>query len=205
MRGNPQGTSFAAPLASAAAAVLLAERRLLGLPRPHASQVRTLLGRTATDVGPRGRDRGSGFGRLDVTSALAAAAVGLPPRDAFETNDDAGAAAWSLSAKRRVVSATLDRFDDERDVYRVRLVRGQRIVLTLDGPQGGRSDLFLWRPATKSVLGSARKRANRLAVSARPGARERIAHRAKRTGWHFVEVRLAGGRSGAYRLTISRG
>jgi subtilisin family serine protease len=203
-RENPRGTSFAAPLVSAAAAVLLAERGLLGLSRPHASQVRALLARAATDVGRPGRDAAAGYGRVDVAAAVAAASGELPARDAFETNDDAGAAAWTLAARRRVVDATLDRFDDARDVYRLRLVRGRRLVLSLDGPEGGRSDLFLWRTGTTSVLGAARKRVNRLAASARPGSGERIAYRAKRTGWHFVEVRLAGGRSGAYRLTLAR-
>ena len=205
IRGNPRGTSFAAPLVSAAAAVVLAERSFLGLPPLHASQVRALLTRTATDLGPVGRDRGTGFGRLDVAAAASAVAGEAPPRDRFETNDDAGAFAWRLSSDRRVVDATLDRYDDERDVYGVRLVRGQRITLHLAGPTQGRSDLSLWRPATKSVVGSARKRANRLAVSARPGDTEQIVYRATRNGWHFVEVRLTGGRSGAYRLTLVRG
>jgi subtilisin family serine protease len=200
---NPRGTSFSAPLVSAAAAVLLGERSLLGLARPHASQVRTVLERSATDIAARGRDRATGFGRLDVTAALGAAGGTLPPADAFETNDDAGTSAWPLSARRRALSATLDRFDDVRDVYRVPVRRGQRLVVGLTGPRGGQSDLFLWRPGTSTVVGRSQRR-NRLAVSARRGASERISFRARRTGWHYVEVRLSGGKSGAYRLAIAR-
>jgi subtilisin family serine protease len=203
-RRAPRGTSFSAPLVSAAAAVLLGERRLRGLGRPHASQVRRLLLRGATDVGRPGWDRGAGSGGVNVDASLAAAAGALPPRDRFEPNDDAGPWARRLGTARRAVRATLDSHDDARDVYRVHLRRGQRLQLSLRGPNAGQSDLFLWRPGTESVLGTQRRRANRLAYSARRGARDRIRFRVRATGSHYVEVRLAGGRPGEYRLTVAR-
>ena len=55
------GTSFAAPLVSAAAALLLAQR-----PTLTASQVMTLLELSAADMGTPGRDAASGYGRLDL-------------------------------------------------------------------------------------------------------------------------------------------
>ena len=82
-----QGTSFAAPQVSAAAALLLGLRPLL---RPE--QVTAILQRTAVDVVPAtgcaaclpGRDEHSGWGRLDVAAAIAAldraAAAGRPLR-----------------------------------------------------------------------------------------------------------------------------
>jgi subtilisin family serine protease len=202
-RRNPRGTSFASPLVAAAAAVLLGERGRLGLAQLHSSQVAATLRRSAIDVGARGRDARSGEGRLDVAGAVAASASELPPRDRYEANDDAGRRAFPLRG-RRVVEATLDRWDDMRDVYRVRLRRGQRLHLALDGPAGGQSNLYLWRPGTRAVAGGAARRANRLAAATRPGSRERLGFRARRAGAHYVEVRLVAGRSGPYRLGVAK-
>ncbi|MDQ4018466.1 MAG: pre-peptidase C-terminal domain-containing protein, partial [Actinomycetota bacterium] len=99
---------------------------------------------------------------------------------------------------------TLDRWDDVRDVYRVRLRRGQRLRLALDGPAGGQSNLYLWRPGTRAVAGGAARRANRLAAATRPGSRERLGFRARHAGAHYVEVRLVAGRSGPYRLGVAK-
>jgi len=199
---NPRGTSFSAPLATAAAASLLGERALAGGPF-HASQVRTLLERSATDIAPAGRDRRSGFGRLDVTRALERLAGPMPPRDRYETNDDAGGKAWYLGGKAVRIRATVDPFDDRRDVYRISLRSGQRVDLRLNGPVRGRSSLHLWRPGTRTLDSGARlRRANRIASSAGPSWQERIVHRARTRGYHYVEVRLPGGKAGEYMLTI---
>ncbi len=79
-----QGTSFAAPQVSAAAALLLGLRPLL---RPE--QVTAILEQTAVDVNAAtgcaaclpGRDEHSGRGRLDVAAAIAALAGPLPLAD----------------------------------------------------------------------------------------------------------------------------
>ena len=201
-RRSPRGTSFSAPLVSAAAALLFGERGPLGLASLHASQVTTLLERSAVDIGPRGRDAASGNGRLDVDAAVGALERGLPPRDRYETNDDAGARAFALRGPHRTVEATLDRFDDVRDVYRIRLGRGQRARFRLLGPGGGNSNLVLWRPGTSRLAES--RRSDRLLASVGPGSRERIEFRARRAGGYFLEVRLAGGRGGPYRLEIAK-
>ncbi len=199
---NPRGTSFSAPLVTAAAASLLGERRLAG-GTLHASQVRTILERSATDIPPVGRDRRSGFGRLDVTSALERLARPLPPRDRHEPNDDAGGKAWYLGGKSVRIHATLDPFDDPRDVYRIPLRKGQRVDVRLNGPERGNSNLFLWRPGTRTLDSGARlRRANRVAKSTTPSWRERIVHRARTRGHHYVEVRLPRGKAGQYTLTI---
>ena len=203
LRRSPRGTSFSAPLVSAAAATLFAERSRLGLGPLHATQVSALLRRSATDLGSAGRDPRSGDGRLDVAAAAALASAEPPPRDRFEANDDAGSRAFTLGAGRRTVEATLDRYDDVRDVYRVRLRAGRVARLTLAGPAGGNSTLVLWRPGTKAVAGNGARRENRVSASAHPGSREAIAFRVRRGGWYFVEVRLVSGRSGAYRLDLA--
>ncbi len=200
---SPRGTSFAAPLASAAAALLIAQQSATGGGGLHSSQITTILERAAVDTGARGRDRATGFGRLDVPRAMSALGHPLPARDQFETNDEAGSLAWALRGARRTIKATLDRFDDTRDVYRVRLSRGQSLFLRLAGPAGGQSNLYLWRPGTRRVGPGANLR-NRVARSTRRGSTERIDFRATRAGAYYVEVRLLSGRSGAYRLGLAK-
>jgi len=201
---NPRGTSFAAPLVTAAAASLLGERGLAGPGATlHASQVRTILERNAADIPPAGRDRRSGFGLLDVTSALERLARPLPPRDRYEPNDNTRSKAWYLGGKAVRIRATVDPFDDPRDVYRIPLRKGQRLDVRLNGPERGNSNLFLWRPGTRTLDSGARlRRANRLAGSAGPSWKERIVHRARTRGHHYVEVRLPRGKAGQYTLTI---
>jgi subtilisin family serine protease len=191
---NPRGTSFAAPLAAAAAALVIGERAALGLEPLDASQVVELVEGAAVDIGVAGRDARSGYGRLDVQGALEALSRPIPPADRLEPNDDAGARAAVLSPATTVVEATLHRFDDPRDVYGVSLEAGRRVVLRLTGPSAG-NRLWLWRPAATSLAASSRH----------PSATERIVFRPKRGGRFFVEVRLPTGRGGPYTLTIRRG
>lgn len=60
------GTSMATPQVSGAVALLLAQH-----PEYGSEQVRQVLRHSAVDVGPPGNDTSSGFGRLDVSAALA--------------------------------------------------------------------------------------------------------------------------------------
>jgi subtilisin family serine protease len=200
-----QGTSFAAPQVSAAAAVLLAVRSNL-----HPEQVTELLTRTAHDVnGATGcancapqRDALSGWGRLDVNAALKQLlSAGPPPPDRFEPNDDAGTAAAALWGTRIRVDATLDFWDDQSDVYAVRLKRGQRVFMSLRGPGFTDANLILWRPKTRHVddLASFDLVAKQ---AARPGPREYLAYRAPRLGTYYIQVKLGSRGNGRYKLTI---
>ncbi|HZT54331.1 MAG TPA: S8 family serine peptidase [Gaiellaceae bacterium] len=204
---QPEGTSFAAPQVSAAAAVLF------GLdPSLTNSQVATLLERTADDVDaatgcaicPVGRDRYSGWGRLDVARAVARLESGrLPPPDRFEPNDDVSEA-YTLWGRRRAFVATLDYWDDPVDVYRVKLLRGQRLSAWAHAQwAGGRIRLTLWAPGTKTVLhGHGGPRS--IARSAGGGATQRLAYRVRRSGWYFLELQAPRPGGGAYALRLTK-
>ena len=98
---SAEGTSFATPQVTAAAAMLIATS-----PGLAPDQVLTLLERSAVDARPAngcfactvGHDRFTGSGRLDQTAAIELLAAGAPPRDRYEPNDGA---AELLSALRR--------------------------------------------------------------------------------------------------------
>jgi subtilisin family serine protease len=203
-----QGTSFATPQVSAAAALLFAIRPGL---RPE--QVTAILERTAVDLDPaagcaacfNGRDELSGWGRLDVVAALGALEGPLPLRDRYETNDDAGGRAYDVYGLNRRLNATVDFWDDQDDVYAVRLRRGQRMYVGLTGAQRGADlSLALWLPSTRFIesVSSLRLRAK---ISARSGPREYFSHRATVAGWHFVQVRMSSAGTTRYRLRIVKG
>jgi hypothetical protein len=198
------GTSFAAPQVSAAAAVLLAEQ-----PNLKPDQVTALLTRTAADVSaasgcsfcPLGRDELTGWGRLDVTASLRALDGELPPPDRFEPNDDAGRAAVRLCCQIKRVTATLDFWDDQNDVYAIKLRRGQPVYLSVRGPAETDTNLILWK-RTATRVDDIRQRGRIAAQAAHPGPRENLSYRARRTGWHFVQVKLGSRGSGRYKLVI---
>ena len=203
-----QGTSFATPQVSAAAAVLLAVR-----PGLRAEQVTAILERSAVDLDVEtgcvpcasGRDELSGWGRLDVAAALASLSDPLPPRDRYEPNDDSGRRAQGLAGRNRLVRATVDFWDDQDDVYSIRLRAGQRVYVGLTGVEAGADlSLALWLPRTRSVEGvsSVRLRAK---VSARAGPREYFSFRASAAGSYYVQVRMSDAGVTPYRLRIVKG
>ena len=202
---SAQGTSYAAPQVSAAAAVLLSL-----YPTLRAEQVTWILRGTAVDHTPAtgcadctvGRDPLSGWGRLDVAAAIAALEGPLPVRDRYEANDDVGSRSYELHGSNRRVEATVDFWDDQDDVYAVRLRKGQPVYVGLKGPETGVDlSLALWLPGTQSVesVSSVRFRAR---VSARPGARQYFGYRAAFTGTFFVQVRASSPGFSRYRLTV---
>jgi subtilisin family serine protease len=200
------GTSFAAPQVTAAAALLLALK-----PSLKPDQVSNIIERTATDVNatngcaqcPLLRDQFSGWGRLDIAKAVVAVNGVLPPTDRLEPNDDAGTRAPVLPAAVRRLKATLDFWDDQVDVYRVRLRSGQRLALRVDGPAGANSNLLLWKPGTARV-NDIRGQGLRAAQSIGPGSSHRIAYRVPQSGSYYIEVKLASRGFGAYTLTVTR-
>jgi subtilisin family serine protease len=205
---SAEGTSYAAAQVSAAAALLIAMRPTLG-----PDQVAALLERSSTDVNastgcsrcPLLRDPYSGWGRLDITAALKALSGPLPAVDRYEGNDDAGTLAYTLYGRSIDVVATLDFWDDQIDVYRIRLKRGQTVAVSLRGPARMDTNVVLWSPGTTSVEGlSATLQARRVTQSARAGPNEHFLHRAREGGWYYVEVKLTTPGAGQYRLHISK-
>ena len=204
-RDGAEGTSFAAPQVSAAAAVLLSLH-----PTLDGEQVTSILEHTADDMTQKtgclsctvGRDAAAGWGALDVASAIAALDARLPVRDHFESNDDAGQHAHVLVGSDLRIRATADFWDDQDDVYSIRLHKGQHVYVGLTGYDPGVDlALALWLPQTRSIYDVEQARL-RVRVSARPGARQWFAYRAPRTAHYFVQVRISTPGAARYRLSI---
>ena len=204
---NAEGTSFAAPQVSAAAAMLFAVD-------PHLtnSQVTTILEHSADDVNAATgcskcallRDPYSGWGRLGVAKAIEALNGPLPAPDAYETNDDAGTQAWTMWGTQVKIAATLDYYDDPVDVYRIVLSGHERLDAKLTGGwQGANVSLTLWRPNTTRV-DDARAVDLRAAQSVSPGAAQRLRFTAPGRGWYFVEVKVTSPGFGPYSLVLSK-
>jgi hypothetical protein len=205
---NAEGTSFAAPQVTAAAAMLF------GLvPTLTNDQVAYILEHSADDVNagtgcPRcalGRDPLSGWGRLDIAKAVGALSGPLPQPDKFEPNDQAGQDAHVLWGTAQHVTATLDYYDDPVDVYRVVLRKHQRLSTTVDASwTGANVTLELWRPGTRKVDVPANVRKLRAAQSAKSGARQHLAFVAPAAGSYYVEVKANSPGSGPYTLKLTK-
>jgi Subtilase family len=198
---RPQGTSFAAAIVSAGAALVRAS-----WPNLRDEQIIGLLERTASDqtsaTGCRrctaDRDPQSGWGRLDVAAAVNYAGR-LPPIDRYETNDDAGSRAVRVRRRRVNLKASLDFWNDPSDVYAIRLRRGGRLVAALTAKSD--ANLFLWRPGTRRIA-AARLPADR---SAGPNGREFVNFNARRRpGVYYLQVRMSEPGATAYVLRIIR-
>jgi subtilisin family serine protease len=203
---HPEGTSFAAPQVSAAAGVLFGVD-----PALTSSQVTRILERHADDVDaatgcadcPTGRDKYSGWGSLDVMKAVDFLNSGspLPPSDRLEPNDDAQQAP-KVWGKRPDVAATLDFWDDPRDIYRVKLDRGQELQgrVAAHWPHADVA-LSLWRPGIGDVLHG---RKGRVARTAHAGRTQRLSYRAPHAGWYYVALRIAHHGGGRYTLQLTK-
>jgi subtilisin family serine protease len=194
---NPEGTSFAAPQVSAAAAVLL------GLdPSLTSSQVTRILERHTDDVNaasgcaqcPVGRDKYSGWGSLDVTKAVdfLESTSQLPPSDRFEPNDTPSEA-YTIWGRRPAFNATLDYWDDPRDIYRVKLQRGELLQARA---------VAQWSNAVVglSVFGKGTGKVR----TAHPGRTQQLAYRAPYSGWYDVELRIERQGGGRYTLQLTK-
>jgi subtilisin family serine protease len=205
---HSQGTSFAAPQVSAAAALLIAQR-----PSLSASQTTTTLERAADDVNastgcsscPAFRDALSGWGRLNIAAALTAVTKGsLPPPDRFETNDDVGAHAPRLAGVRGTRVATVDYWDDQTDVYPVDLTARRRLSISLVGEPGTAVRLRLWSPQTRSVFGAASKL--EVARSKQVGDKQRLTYVVPSggKGRYYLQVTMSRPGAEAYTLRWSK-
>jgi subtilisin family serine protease len=197
---NAEGTSFAAPQVSAAAAVLFAADPSLAN-----SQVSFILERAADDVNatngcPRCgllRDQLSGWGRLDVAKAVESLAGPLPPPDQYESNDDAGSQARTVWGKRDRLKATVDYWDDPVDVYRVPLQPSEQLRVQLSAGTGLK--LELWQPRTVHVDTRA---SQRFLIAA--STTDRLRFRAPHRGMYYLEVREVSAAFSPYTLTLAK-
>jgi hypothetical protein len=204
---RPQGTSFAAAIVSAGAALVRS-----AWPTLRADQVVALLERSAVDQTPAtgcrrctdNRDSLTGWGKLDVASAVDPHRP-HPAIDKYETNDDAGIHAWRIGSRRATLRATVDYWDDQNDVYSVYLRTGQRLRAVLNGTPGTDVNLVIWKPGTRR-LDELRYPSSRFfaKASSRPGAKERLRYRADRKGRYFVQVKISAPGSGGYKLQLFR-
>jgi hypothetical protein len=180
------GTSFSAPMVSAAAAWIRAARPDL---TPY--QVAQVVRRGARDVGAAGYDKATGFGVLDLPGALAARP---PADDPLEPNEDVrdvngrafGALAPPLynGGEPKTIAATADLAEDPLDVYRVKVRAGHRLRATLT-PASGDPDLFVYGSRARSVF----KAAPIARSSRRRGAdRVTVRNRGARTTTFYVAV-----------------
>jgi subtilisin family serine protease len=204
------GTSFAAPQVSAAAALVLGQD-----PRLTPDEVSWLLERSATDATaatgcprcPAGRDLYTGWGSLDVVSALTLLTGGaIPPPDRLEPNDDAGPWAHPVPPLPRTIEASLDFWDDNIDVYRVHLAEGQRLFARLTPSGKPAVRLELWPPGTRHVEPRtirARLSTSSVAHGRRAGTQLRLAYRAKTAGTYYLEAKLVSAARDPVRYTLS--
>jgi hypothetical protein len=212
------GTSFAAPIVSGAAAWVWTARPTLDV-----TQLFEVMRASAQDVSSPGFDAFSGFGRLDIPTALT---VAPPARDPQEPNEDvtylkpsgilhrSSVPLTSAGRLRSTIGARLDFGEDPRDVYRI-WIPGRRTAVVALQPSGGDVDLALWGPRTVTVLevGTARKRDFK-GSSERLGTKReslRVKNTARRGAYYYVEASVGAG-SGTvvrkvaglgYRLSVS--
>jgi subtilisin family serine protease len=197
---HPEGTSFAAPQVAAAAAVLI------GLePSLTSSQVTKILERHTDDVNasngcaecPVGRDKYSGWGRLDVAKAVDFLSSGspLPPSDQLEPNDSV-AEAQPLWGKRPAIAATLDYWDDRVDAYRVKLLPGERLHVRFAAQ---------WANASVGLtIRSPGKRAGVVARTRHAGKRQRLSYPVQHGGWYVLVLRIERHGGGRYSLDLTK-
>ncbi len=203
-----QGTSFAAPQVTAAAAVLLSLR-----PTLQPEQVSRILQSTTLDLSAangcpacaEGRDAYSGSGRLNVAAAIAALDEPLPPRDFYEANDDLGVRAYPVPGTNRRLRARVDFWDDQDDVYAIRLNRNQPVYVGLTGADVSVDlSLAFWLPRATSLERVADFR-YRVRTSARPGSRQYLSYRPRLAGTYYIQVRMSSPGATRYRLAIVKG
>jgi subtilisin family serine protease len=201
---RPQGTSFAAAITSAGAALVRA-----AWPNLEAEQIVGLLERSATDMTPASgcrrcstdRDAVSGWGNLNVAAAVNYAGQ-LPALDRYEPNDDAGARAFPIRRPTVVRRASLDFWNDTSDIYAIRLRRNGRLAVTLRGRTTVDVNLYLWRPGTRRIA-NARSLSMRVDRSAGPGSEEFLNYRARRqAGVYYVQVKIMEPGSTGYTLRV---
>jgi hypothetical protein len=201
------GTSFSAPMVSAAIAWVRAAR-----PELLADQAANAVRYSARDVGGKGYDADTGYGVLDVGAALRA----KPDlHDPSEPNDDMRWVDGHLftkpdrllyrgTGKAVKIEATVDVYEDPADVYRVKVPARGSLALKAS-PVYGDVSLAAYAPGATSL----RDRARRVGRSSHSGGRTerlRIVNRSRAARTFFVAVQPAGRKrlDAGYTLRVGR-
>ncbi|MEA2168070.1 MAG: in [Solirubrobacteraceae bacterium] len=186
------GTSFAAPIVSAAAVWLRAQRGSEMTP----DQSAQLLRLSSTDLGPKGYDTDTGYGALNMAAAL----TGTPPAaDPDEPNEDIpfidGAALPGGPVKPIwkgggpvTFQALADYYEDPHDVYRIR-VPGKRSVTVTIKPDFGNPDLYLYDGGARTIV--SRRQRHLVGASTHSGTkgdRVRIRNSSRSTRTAYIDV-----------------
>lgn len=212
------GTSFASPIVAGATAWVWTVRPTLDI-----TQLFEVMRLSGQDIYSPGFDPFTGFGRLDIPTALT---VATPARDPQEPNEDvtylkpsgllhrASVPLTTAGRLRGTIAARLDFGEDPRDVYRVWVPRGRTAAVALQ-PTGGDVDLALWGPRTVSVLeaGTTRTRDFK-GISERIGTKReslRLKNSTRHGAYYYLEASVGAG-SGtvvrrvaglSYRVSVS--
>jgi hypothetical protein len=201
------GTSFSAPMVSAAIAWVRAAR-----PDLRADQAADVIRYSAVDVGKPGYDSSTGYGLLSLAGAL----VRKPNiHDPGEPNDDIewvdgrmfktpDRPLYKGHGKPVSVSATLDAVEDPHDVYRVK-VRGHGRVTVKASPVYGNITLRAFAPGARS-LSQSKRLVGRSAHSGRTTERLTIVNHSRVARTFFVALDVAKGTrlDAGYVLRVSR-
>jgi subtilisin family serine protease len=197
-----EGTSFAAPQVSAAAALLLAIR-----PTLTPDQVSWLLERSADDakpasgcpICPLGRDALTGWGTLDIARAVGALARPIPPADPCAASNDAGPDACGLLALHGSLTGDLDYWDHPVDVYRLHLSAGETLAVRVRAAKPG-IELSVWPPGTLHVDGVAGATAT---VTPAGTARSLLRLSVPAAGWYYLEAEMTETRNSAFSIVFT--
>ena len=101
--------------------------------------------------------------------------------------------------------ARVDFWDDQDDVYAIRLNRNQPVYVGLTGSDTSVDlSLAFWLPRARSVQRVADFRF-RVGTSARPGSRQYLSYRPRLAGTYYVHVRMSSPGATRYRLAIVKG
>jgi subtilisin family serine protease len=197
--GGLAGTSFSAPMVSAAAAWVWTVRPTLDV-----TQIFDLMRLSARDIEPPGFDNGAGYGLLDIPAALSAPA---PARDPYEPNDDVeqvapgrlfelGDPALTSSAKAsNRVAARLDVTEDPHDIYRI-WVPANRVVRATVLSGSADATARIWGPRTNSIGEGLEQR--------RRDLKGQLIRGGKKGSTAYVEVLLTGrSRTASYVLGVT--
>ncbi len=187
------GTSFAAPMVSAAMAWIRQAR-----PDLQPDQAAQAVRLSARDVERKGWDALTGFGVVDVGAALALPKDRIPIHDPLEPNDNLvwvdgrafggtpAPAIWSGGRASRI-DALLDKEEDPVDVYRI-VLKGGRSARISAIPRFGDVELNVFRSSAVSINDTRGRAARSHRVGAGKTERVTIVNRGSGSHSFFVEV-----------------